>query len=78
MTQTETRLADALGDVARAGVRRCVGVQNPYAYSVGKPPESPALSGNQAQAIMHMPDLPCALEEWTDFLYAHPTIRPSS
>jgi len=44
------------------------GQYNPYAYSVGKPPESPALSGNQAQAIMHMPDLPCALEEWTDFL----------
>jgi hypothetical protein len=51
----------------------CGGMQNPYAYSVGKPPESPALSGTQAQAIMHMPDLPDALSEWTNFLYAHPT-----
>jgi hypothetical protein len=44
------------------------GQYNPYAYSVGKPPESPALSGTQAQAIMHMPDLPDALSEWTNFL----------
>jgi hypothetical protein len=48
-------------------------LQNPYAYSVGKPPESPALTGHAHQAIMHMPDLPDALSCWTDFLYAHPT-----